>query len=414
VDTTTAAIERIFREHYGRVVASLAAWSRDLSLAEEAVGDALAVALESWPRNGLPENQVGWITTTARRKAIDRLRRARVLQAKQRELIEREMSIEPDDGLGAADEPTDERLGLIFGCCHPTLSPEAQVTLTLKVLGGLEIDEIARAFLVSEATIAKRVTRAKQKIRDAGIPLEVPSAQRLPERLEAVLLVIYLIFNEGYSAGTRDELVRRELCTEAIRLGGVLGELMPDEPEALGLAALMLLCDSRRRARTTAAGAFVRLEDQDRGLWDAGQIERGTLLLDRAVRHRAPGPYQLQAAVAALHARAARWQDTDWPQIAALYGQLARIHPTPVVRLNRAVAVSMSEGAARGLHELEQAELAGSLDSYQPFHAARADLLRRAGRAGEARAAFLRARELSTDPVERAFLAERHAELAVG
>jgi RNA polymerase sigma-70 factor, ECF subfamily len=410
VDTTTAAVERIFREEYGRVVASLAAWSRDLSLAEEAVGDALAVALESWPTAGLPDNPVGWITTTARRKAIDRLRRAHTLKRKHEQLIESEMTMDWQED----EEPPDERLGLMFACCHPTLSREVQVTLTLKILGGLGVAEIARAFLVPEATIAKRITRAKQKIRDAGIPLEVPSAQRLPERLDAVLLVIYLVFNEGYSAGCGEDLVSRELCAEGIRLGGVLSDLMPDEPEVLGLTALMLLCDSRRRARVSGEGRFVRLEDQDRGLWDVGQIERGTALLDRAVRHRAPGPYQLQAAIAALHAQARHWQDTDWPQIAALYTQLALIHPTAVVQLNRAVAISMSEGAEHGLRDLEQADLARELDRYQPFHAARADLLMRAGRAAEAKAAFVRARELSSSSAERAFLDERQTELSLG
>ncbi len=410
VDTTAAAVERIFRAEYGRVVASLAAWSRDLSLAEEAVGEALAVALESWPAAGVPENPAGWITTTARRKAIDRLRRARILQNKHEQLIESEKTVDWQEDEG----PPDERLGLIFACCHPTLSREVQVTLTLKILGGLDIAEIARAFLAPEATIAKRITRAKQKIRDAGIPLVVPGAHRLPARLDAVLLVIYLVFNEGYSATSGEALVRRELCAEGIRLGGVLCELMPDEPEVLGLTAMMLLCDARRRARVSAEGRFVRLEDQDRDLWDAAEIERGTALLDRAVRHRAPGPYQLQAAVAALHARAARWQDTDWPQIAALYRRLALIHPTAVVALNRAVAISMSEGPAEGLADLEAADVAQELDRYQPFHAARADLLMRAGRTGEAKAAFARARALSSNPVEREFLGERYAELSGG
>jgi RNA polymerase sigma-70 factor (ECF subfamily) len=410
VDTTASAVERIFREHYGRVVASLAAWSRDLSLAEEAVGDALAVALESWPSAGVPENPVGWITTTARHKALDRLRRARTLQRKHEQLIESDTSV---DSLPLQELP-DERLGLIFACCHPTLSREVQVTLTLKIIGGLQIAEIARAFLVPDATIAKRITRAKQKIRDAGIPLEVPSAERLPDRLDAVLLVIYLVFNEGYSSDSGEDLQRRELCSEGIRLGGVLCELMPDEPEVLGLAAMMLLCDSRRRARVDAEGRFVRLQDQDRTRWDAGQIERGTALLDRAVRHRAPGPYQLQAAIAALHAHARDWQETDWPQIAALYTRLALIHPTAVVQLNRAVAISMSEGPVEALRDLERAELALELDRYQPFHAARADLLMRAGRDSEAKVAFARARELSANPVERAFLEERHAELSAG
>lgn len=403
---TDEAVDRVFRRESGRAVAALIRAVGSFDLAEDAVQDAFATALARWPQDGVPDNPGAWITTTARHRAIDRIRREQVGRAKT-EAAEQLRALER---MGSDDmqEIPDERLRLIFTCCHPALPMESRVALTLRTVGGLSTREIARAFLSPEATVAQRLVRAKRKIRAAGIPYRVPPRELLGERLEGVLAVCYLVFNEGYTS-TSGQLVRVDLCDESIWLVRVIDRLLPGHPEVLGLLSLMLLQHSRRDARTDASDDLVLLEDQDRARWDHDMIDEGLALLDRAIAGRAPGPYQLQAAIAALHARAPRPEDTDWPQIADLYGALAATTPSPVVELNRAVAVAMADGAAAALPLLDS--LAADLDGYHLFHAAHADLLRRLGRDAAAEAAYRRALELATNPAERAFLQRRLAQL---
>ncbi len=411
-EAARAAVARIFVEEYGRVLATLIGAFGDFELAETALQEAFTVAVERWSEAGLPPNPAGWIVTTARRKAIDRLRREANLARKQADLADQAAAADDPPEAEVTDFP-DERLKLIFTCCHPALPPEAQVALTLHTLGGLSTQAIAHAFLVSETTLAQRLVRAKRKIKQARIPYRVPPLDERPERLATVLAVLYLIFNEGYRASTGERLMRLDLSAEAIRLARVLAaslaadQLAPPWAEAQGLLALMLLHHSRRTARSDAAGELVSLDDQDRGRWDQPLIAEGLRLLDEALALRHPGPYQIQAAISALHAQAANAAETDWLQIAALYGELARRHPSPVVVLNQAVARGMAYGPAEGLALLEQLEAAGHLREYQPLYAAQADLFQRAGRLPEARAAYARARALAGNDVERRFIQRR-------
>ncbi|HLN29782.1 MAG TPA: RNA polymerase sigma factor [Gemmataceae bacterium] len=408
----SAAIDMVYRSDWGRIVATLIRLFGDFDVAEEAAQEAFAAAVKQWPASGVPDFPRAWIIQTARQKAIDRLRRQKRFQEKVTSYIESGLLRTSEEPVTESSDIPDDRLRLIFTCCHPALALEAQVALTLRMLGGLETDEIARAFLVPVATMAQRLVRAKRKIRDAGIPYGVPDTNDIPGRLDAVLTIIYLVFNEGYVATRGQPLVRTELCTEAIRLGRLVRALMAPRPpaEATGLVALMLLHDSRRAARLDEAGNLVLLEEQDRGRWDQQQIAEALPLVDEALRGE-PGPFALQATIAAVHCRAARAENTNWPEIVRLYDLLGRVQPSPVVALNRAVAIAMADGPQVALALVDQLTATGALNGYHLLHAVRADLLRRIGSSAEAARSYARALELVTNDSERRFLERRLREL---
>jgi RNA polymerase sigma-70 factor (ECF subfamily) len=421
MDAAQQMVAQTFRQESDRILAGLINLVRDFELAQDALSDALLVALERWPIEGIPRNPGAWMSTIARRKAINRLHRESTLARKQL-LLQEVLEQEEQQGGEEMDDVSipDERLKLLFMCCHPALAQEAQVALTLHTLGGLSTAEIASAFLVPHTTMAQRLVRAKRKIKEAGLPYRVPPVEAVGERVDAVLCVLYLIFNEGYSATAGQDLIRRDLCDEAIRLARVLTILLAQEslhealPEALGLLALMVLHDARRNARVGVDGAPLLLEEQDRALWDQGKKREGLAILEEGLRMKNPGPYQIQAAISALHVQAERPEETDWPQIAALYGQLWRLTPSPIIELNRAVAVAMADGPLAGLVLLDRPEMLRALSMYHLFHAARADLLQQVGRLTEASSAYREALTLCQNEHDRVYLHRRLTEVAGG